>query len=158
MATLWTGYYSYRSIKLLGPGLTLDVEVATIKTVPTGILSTYGIPIASWGGWDAASPGGQLLTTIAQQIEEMVAGNHVVGGSPSQDRNPTTNLLDDYQDLIVELRRDSQNLPPLQGTAHFLMQDFFNAETGIGGLTAGELPTTVVDNVYQQLEALAAGA
>lgn len=158
MAAQWQGYYSYRSVKVLGPGLTLDVEMATIQTLPSGILATYGIPIASWGGWDQASPGGQLLTVIAQQIEQLVAGNHVVGGSPSQDINPTTGLLDDYQDLTVELRRDDQNLPPLQGTAHFLMQDFFNADTGIGGLTVGETPAEVVDKVFQQLVELAAGA
>jgi hypothetical protein len=157
MASLWEGYTSYRSVKVVTPGNVLEVWMVTAFTIPTGIMFTYGIPIAGSGAFDPTSPGAALLTTIAQQIEEMVAGNHVVGGSPSQDVNNKTGLIDDFQDLIVELDRGATGLPPLQGTAHFLMQDFFNQDTGIGGLNVGQLPTQVVDQVYQDLQVLAAG-
>ncbi len=152
MADSWYPISSYRAVLVMSPTTVLDVEVVTSATIPTGVTFTYRVPYESWKEGAA----GGLLDVIAVQIEEMVAGNHVVAGAPAQDQD-ASGLLVDYTDLIVEYDRGAQGLPPLQGTARVPMQNYFAADTGIGGFTIPGVatPAELVNAEYQRLAALA---
>ncbi len=150
----FTALDSYRSTQVTTGTQVQDVEVVTSSTIPTGIQFTYAIPLLFWVNNDADS----TLTAMSTYLESLASGHHVIGGSPSQDYD-TNNLLSDFVDLTVELRRDSIGLPPLHGTvsvpiASVLIFSEGAAAQGFGGGFPD--PAGLVDEEYARLEALAA--
>ena len=154
MAGNWVAIGSYRSVQVLSTTVVIDVEVVTFQTSPSGIVCTYAVPYESW----KSDAGAALVGNVATQLEQLVANHHVVGGSPSQDVDPS-NLLVDYEDLTVAYDRTSTGLPPLYGTVSVPLSAFELAETGIGGLVipGTQTPADYVDAEYNRLAALAAG-
>lgn len=150
------------SIKVLSPTSIIETVRATIATLPTGIQATYEVPAASFGPSTAGgAPSGQaLLDVIAEGIESLVEGHHVIGGQPAQDFDQN-GLLQDYTDLIVAYTPAGSVLPPLTAIAHIPIDNYFLAETGIGGLSipgpGGGTPADIADTTYNQLVALAGG-
>lgn len=144
---------SYRSVEVVSGTQVEDVEVVTSATIPTGIRFTWAVPLTVW----EADSGIPTLTSIADYLEGLVANNHVIGGTDSQDFD-ANNLLANFVDLTVAYDRSAQGLPTLTGVASVPITDIVvfaagSAAQGFGGGVAD--PTGPVDAEYSRLAALA---
>lgn len=145
---------SYRSVQVNSATQVQDVEVVTVATIPTGIQFTYAVPLPVWNA-DAGVP---TLNLMSAYLETLVTDHHVVGGSPSQDFDPS-NLLVDYVNLVVSFDRSATGLNPLLGQADISIASVvvFSAGAAAQGFGGGVPdPAGLVDAEYVRLSELAA--
>lgn len=146
---------SYSTVKVLPGDLVFDAEYVSIVTTPTGITATYAVPIASW----QTGAGVDLLTELADGLEALASNHHVIAGSATQDLDDA-GFLADYVDLTV-VYAQTPPLGNLTGVARVPVDNFFAAETGIGGLiipgTEQARPDSIVDAEYERLAGIAGG-
>ena len=148
--------YSAPSVKVYSGNLVDPTIRCWCHSTPTGIGFVYEVPEKKFD----AQAGGDLLDVIGAGIEDLVANHHVTGGQGAQDFD-TNGLLADFVDLIVTYVVPGSPLPSPTAVAHVPVDNFFLAETGIGGLSipgpGGGTPADIVDKTYDNLVAIAGG-
>ena len=154
-----TNFYtrgSYKTVKVLDGSTTLDVQLVSCITVPSGIGFAYGVPFESWQG--GSGPGIGILESIAGQLELLVSGHHVVAGMATQDLD-ANGLLQDFSSVTVQYDRGPTEAP-LQTTVDIPVDLLVYEDPGIGGFKpppppGGQSPAAMCDTAYQGLAALA---
>ena len=144
---------SYKTVQVVSNSTVVEIQYILAATTPTGIGFNYPMIHKVW----TDGPPYTILLQIADLLEALVTSNHVVAGQAVQDLD-ANGLIQDSVDLIVQLDRSSQNLPPLQGTANVSMS-LIEAWAGDPNIAeAAGLPTveSFVDLEYKRLQALAA--
>jgi hypothetical protein len=158
----WKTTDAIRTIKVLPGDEVLDVEYVSILTQPTLISASYAVPLDSY----TSGAGADLLTVLADGIEELASNHHVIGGTGTQAIS-TSGFIVDVVDLTVAYAVPGGG-PTLTGVARVPVDWFFLAETGIGGLSfpgepipgvvdVGGTPADLVDAEYSRLKGLAGG-
>ena len=140
MAGSYTLVGSYSSVQVLGPTSSQAVEVASIQTIPTGVVAV--IPVVK-REFDAGTAG-PLLTTFADNIEAVIGQGKAVDGSGKSVLDDN-GLVEYYVTFTVGY--DPPGAPPGQVTA--------DVDVPIGLLSEGdaELGATLLAQAEAQVTA-----
>lgn len=144
---------SYKTIQVLSPQQVQDVQYVTAETIPSGIVFAYAIDYGLW----LEDQGHNIIGQMATEFELLVQNVHVVAGQPVQDVDKS-GLLVDFCDVVVELDRTAQGLPPLTGTVSLPMTliAYEIQPQGQGNPPGGHTAEDLCDQEYARLQALAA--
>lgn len=140
------------TVQVLSPTVVNEVVYATIQTSPSGVIASCVVDKAVFDKGEE----GPLLTSFADDIEQLMNYQHVIAGQGSQ-RIDANGLVQDYVTFVVEY-------VPASGP-----QTSITAEADVpnGLLTEGGDPTferaliaqaeQLIDKVYANLVAAAGG-
>ena len=144
--------YSAPSVKVYVGNLVQPTVRCWCLSIPTGIGFNYELPETDF----QTQAGDALLDVIGGEIENLVATANVTGGQGAQDYD-ANGLLADFVDLIVTYVVPNSPFPNPTAVAHIPVDNFFLAQTGIGGLQIpgpGGTPQSIVAAAYANLVAL----
>lgn len=144
---------SYKTVQVASQTQVTDVQYITCSSTPSGIGFNYAMYYGTWKN----GPPYIALEAFATTLENLVTYDHVVAGQGVQDLD-ANGLLQDYIDVIVQLDRSAQGLPPLEGTASIPNSIIELLYVQDLPLPSGEkTPAQITGAEYSRLEALAAG-
>lgn len=131
---------------VLSPANVLPGHTVGVRTKPTGIYVQYTMPKAVW----QSDGGQQILTSLADGIEQMVSEGLATGGSGAQEPDDT-GLIVDYIDFIVTLRDANGVLLPQTTTARVPLEWFVAGSDPFAfGLIADAV--SILTQAYADLE------
>lgn len=140
------------TVQVLSPTVVMDVVYATIQTQPSGVIASLAVPKSTFEQDNA----GVLLASYANDIEQLMAYQHVIAAQGGQTID-ATGLIADHVTFIVEY------VPP-GGAASSITAE---AVVPTGLLSEGGDPTiervliaqakAIIDGVYANLVSAAGG-
>lgn len=140
------------TVQVLSPTVVMDVVYCTIETSPSGVIASLPVSKAEF---DAGAVG-PLLGSYANDIEELVTYQHVIGGQGTQTID-ATGLIQDNVAFVV------QYVPPSQSgtaiTAEAVVPSSLLSEGGdpqIENVLIAQAKA-IIDGVYANLVSAAGG-
>lgn len=140
------------TVQVLSPTVTMDVVYATLQTQPSGVICSIALAKIDFD----AGTSGPLLTSYANDVEELVNYQHVIGGQGTQTID-ANGLIQDQVSFVVEY------VPPKgSGTSITAEAIVPNGLLGEGGdpafenILIGEAKA-IIDGVYANLVSAAGG-
>jgi len=145
----YTTLPTHRTVQVISATVVLDVMELPFITSPSGVTAQVYAPYTAWLT-EGADP---WISPVATAIEDLIAGGQAVGGTFTQDVDPTSGLLIDYVTFTVAYT-------PTDGRGTFTTTadvpvTALGGGAGIGGLVIGLTPQQIVGNAYNQLVATA---
>lgn len=138
-------------VQVLSPQVKAETVVASIQTVPTGIIAAFPVDKTAFDDGTAST----FLTDFADSIEAIIAGGKAVGGSGTSELGASR--LQDYF-VTFEVAYNPPGAPPGNVTTDvdvpvgLLSQlETFGGQTQIGQAEA------LIDAAYNSLVALSGG-
>ena len=145
----YTTLPTHRTVQVISATQVLDVMELPFITSPSGVTAQVYAPYVSWLA-EGADP---FIAPIATAIENLISGGLAVGGTFTQDVDPTSGLLVDYVTFTVAYT-------PTDGRGTFtttvdVPMTALGADTGFGAIVSSLSPADIVNTAYQQLVATA---
>jgi len=135
-------------VQVLSPKVTQDTVVATIQTVPSGIIVAMPVPQESFDAGDA----GPILSTLADGIEAIIGQGKAIGGSGTSALAPSG--LTEYF-VTFEVGYNPPGAPSGTVTADVNVPVGLLAEgVSVGGYSSLAAAEAIIDKAYQNLVSL----
>ena len=140
------------TVQVLSPTIVMDVVYATIQTTPSGVVCSLALAKADFD----AGTAGTLLQFYADNVEQLVTYQHVIGGVGTQTID-ATGLIQENVAFVVQYVPTSP--PGTAITAEAVVPAGLLTEGGdplFEGILMGEA-RAIIDKVYANLQAAAGG-
>ena len=143
-----------RTIQVLSPTQTLDVERVPFTTRPSGVSGWRYVPLDAW----LAQGADAWIAPLATAIEDLISGGLASYAVMIEDVDPSTNLLVDYVEFTVAYTSPDGSFTSttrVDVPVNLLTLDtgFFGSIGGTGGTAS---PADMLKAAYDQLAATAA--
>lgn len=151
MATAYNPVGSYSSVQTLGPNAAQNVEVVTIQTIPSNVIATIPVVKAEFDDGTA----GPLLTSFAENIEEIMGQGKAISGAPKSELD-NSGLTEYYVTFTVAYNATGIPTNSLTADVDVPIGLLSSSDALIGRTLVGEAET-LIDETYTNLEKMAAG-